>query len=412
MTAPTPPSAAGATLIDRLRPVGVPLVAMTSVQVAISIAVITMPIIAVMAAPDLGVDIHYVGFFSAAAFVICSFSAPIGGALTDRLGPGRVSQGSVLLSSIGIGLVATAFLPLVLLGAFLMGMGNGPATPASTNILSRRAPPGLLALVLSIKQTGGAIGNVLAGLVLPSLALAIGWKGTTLAVAGFGLIVGALLQLTRANLDRDVIAAPKQAARPSILSGLVEVHSRRALTVLAICGFFFCVAQLAIMTFFVPYMVDHVGLTSVKAGWLYSLGVGVAVFARILIGGVSDWLGDRNKILFVLGVGQALSVLWIALLTPESPTIELIGVSVLFGCTGITWTSVFLAEVARRVPIERIGAISGAIFSYFYAGCVVGPAVFALARDASADYMLGFALVGVPAFLSSLPFLFDRRVLG
>ncbi|MFO1190442.1 MAG: MFS transporter [Alphaproteobacteria bacterium] len=406
-----PPSGGRGTLIGRLRPVALPLVAMMWVQVAISMAVITMPIIAVLAAPDIGVDVHYVGFFSAAAFVVCSFSAPVGGALVDRLGAGRVSQLSVLSSSIGIGLVATASLPVVLLGALLMGLGNGPATPASTNILSRRAPPGLLALVLSIKQSGGAIGNVLAGLVLPSLAIAIGWRGTTLAVAVFGIGLGVLLQFARANLDREVMTAKEKAARPSILSGMVEVHSRRPLAVLSICGFCFCVAQLAIMTFFVPYMVDRVGLTPVKAGWLYSIGLGVAVFARILIGGLSDWLGNRNRILFVLGFGQSVAVLWLALLEPDAATIELLAVAILFGCTGLTWTGVFLAELAQKVPIERMGAISGAVFTYFYVGCVVGPAIFATARDATANYDLGFILIGVPAFLSAIPFLLPRRII-
>jgi len=406
-----PPSGGRGTLIGRLRPVALPLVAMMWVQVAISIAVITMPIIAVLAAPDIGVDVHYVGYFSAAAFVICSFSAPIGGALVDRLGAGRVSQLSVFASSIGIGLVATAALPVVLLGALLMGLGNGPATPASTNILSRRAPPGLLALVLSIKQSGGALGNVVAGLVLPSLAIAIGWRGTTLAVAAFGIALGILLQFARANLDREVVMAKEKAARPSIMSGVIEVCSRRPLAVLSICGFCFCVAQLAIMTFFVPYMVDRVGLTPVKAGWLYSIGLGVAVFARILIGGLSDWLGDRNRILFVLGFGQSLAVLWFALLEPDASTIELLAVAILFGCTGLTWTGVFLAELAQKVPIERMGAISGAVFTYFYVGCVVGPAIFATARDATADYDLSFILIGVPAFLSAIPFLFPRRII-
>lgn len=413
MTGPEPASSSGASgsLLHRLRPVALPLVAMMWVQVAISMAVITMPIVAVMAAPDIGVDVHYVGYFSAAAFVICAFSAPIGGALTDRLGAGRVSQLSVAFSSIGIGLVATAFLPVVLLGALLMGLGNGPATPASTNVLSRRAPPGMLALVLSIKQSGGATGNVLAGLILPSLALAIGWRGTTLTVAAFGIVLAVVLQLARADLDRDVVTAPAKSSRPSIASGMIEVHSRRPLAILSICGFCFCVAQLAIMTFFVPYMVDRIGLTPVKAGWLYSVGLGVAVFARILIGGLSDWLGDRNRILFMQGIGQAIAVLWLSLLSPDASTAELVAVCILFGCTGLTWTGVFLAELAQKVPIERMGTISGAVFTYFYIGCVVGPAIFAAARDATANYNLSFILIGIPAFLSAIPFLFPRRII-
>ena len=58
----------------------------------------------------------------------------------------------------------------------VIGLGYGPITPASSQVLARTTPPARMALTFSIKQTGVPAGAALAGAVLPALALAVGWR--------------------------------------------------------------------------------------------------------------------------------------------------------------------------------------------------------------------------------------------
>ena len=78
---------------------------------------------------------------------------------STRFGPIRVSQAGLFLCLAGLAAASSGLLPAVLLGALLLGLGYGPATPASSMILARAAPPHLLALTFSIKQTGVPLGT-------------------------------------------------------------------------------------------------------------------------------------------------------------------------------------------------------------------------------------------------------------
>jgi len=388
-----------------------PLAAMTAVQAVISMVVITVPIFAVTAAPDIGVDARVVGFYSALAYTVSTFSAPIGGQLTDRIGPTRVSQICLLAVTAGIALIASAWLPLVILGAMLLGAGNGPATPASTYVLSRRTPPRLMSLVLSIKQTGAALGIAIAGVVVPAMVAAIGWQGAALAGAAIAFILAAALDLLRKDLDRDVPEVPdcKEQARPSPFAGLGVIFKNRRLAVMAMCSFAFCVLQIAITSYFVTFLVEEVRLDKADAAYLFSFAVMVAVIARIAIGALADWLGDRNLVLAVLGTSMGSCAVWFILLAPGAPLWEVAVLGVLFTVSSMTWTGVFLAEIMPFIPAGQIGQVTGAVMIFFYGGSVVGPGLFGLIVTSLGSYEAAFAAVGAPAFLSGLVFLVLRR---
>lgn len=396
------------------RTVAAALAAMTAVQGVLSMVVITVPIFAVSAAPDIGVDARVVGFYSAVAYTVSMFSAPIGGQLTDVIGPARISQICMLLVMVGIALVATAWLPLVVLGAMLMGAGNGPATPASTHVLSRRAPPRLMSLVLSIKQTGAAVGIAIAGISVPLMVMALGWQGAALASGGMALAVTVGIEFLRKDLDRDVHAARGRTdiKRPSTFAGLRLILRDRRLAVMAACSFAFCVLQIAITSYFVTFLVEEIGVDKADAAFIFSVAVTVGAATRVAIGAFADWLGDRNIILSVLGLCMGACAIWFMLLGPGAPIWEIAILGTFFACSSMTWTGVFLAEIVPFVPPGQTGSVTGAVMVFFYAGSVVGPGLFGLIVTLLDSYPVAFATVSVPAFLSGIAFLVLRRDAG
>ena len=121
-----------------------------------------------------------------------------------RYGAIRVSQVCVLLCAAGIilfGLLPASLAGLLVAVAILIGLGYGPITPASSEVLARTTPASQMALMFSIKQTGVPAGAALAGAVLPVASLLMGWRAAMIAVgfAGLGVIVAA--QSTRRLLD-------------------------------------------------------------------------------------------------------------------------------------------------------------------------------------------------------------------
>ena len=133
----------------------------------------------------------------------------------------------------------------------------------------------------------------------------------------------------------------------------------------------------------------------VAAGAALSFSQAAGASGRIVWG----WLADRG-----LGAPRTLLLLC-ALMIAGTITIPLLGrdtahgwviaLLVVYGATAIGWNGVFLATVARAVPPERAGAITGGTMVFTYCGVMVGPAVFG-AIAAGYSFGTAFATLSLP----------------
>src|SRR5579875_1531113 len=162
------------------------------------------PVLAPLAAKDIGVEPYLVGVYVSVAYAAAACAGLASGSFIARFGPLRLSQGCLALVGAAL-LLAVLGTPLALLvAAVVVGIGYGPITPASSQLLARTPPPARLNLVFSLKQTGVPIGNSLAGAILPSLGLVIGWRGAALVTAVLCFAVTAAAEPLRRPLDVDI----------------------------------------------------------------------------------------------------------------------------------------------------------------------------------------------------------------
>src|SRR3546814_5949068 len=94
-----------------------------------------------------------------------------------RFGPIRINQYCLLTAMTSLLVAALGgTIALIAFSAFVIGTGYGATAPASSYILARRTPPQVANLVFAIRQTGVPLGGVMAGLVVPPILLAAGWR--------------------------------------------------------------------------------------------------------------------------------------------------------------------------------------------------------------------------------------------
>ena len=151
------------------------------VQAASSAAVIAPTVAAPLLLERAQLGATGVGLYIALVYLAAMFASPLGAQVVRRLGPIRSSQLALLCSALGLGLLALPSLAAGTLGALLIGLGYGPITPASSQMLARTTEPRHFSLVFSIKQTGVPLGGVIAGLMVPGL---LGWQGIAAALGG------------------------------------------------------------------------------------------------------------------------------------------------------------------------------------------------------------------------------------
>lgn len=375
-----------------------PLLATLFIQAMVAMALLTLPVMAPVAAKALEVSPALVGVYVAITYAGAMFASLTSGTTVSRLGPIRVSQLGLMLCALGLCLCAVPWLPAIGLGALLIGLGYGPITPASSQILARTTPPAQMALVFSIKQTGVPVGAMMAGAIVPSLMLGFDWQWSLVVVAMACIVSAALSQSLRKAMD-DLRQASLTFQMSTLTAPLRMVLGHRALSTMAACSFMFSMVQMSLTTYLVTYLHDDLAYGMVSAGLLLSVTQMGGIGGRIAWGLVADrWLGAQ-KTLALLAVLMAISALATALLLPTLPLWGIWVVLLVFGASAIGWNGVYLAEVARQAPEGKASVATGGTLTFTFLGVVIGPPLFGALSSAFGTYRAGFLALMITSSL-------------
>ncbi len=356
----------------------VALAATLGIQIYTSLTATATAVLAPILASDFGVAPSWIGVFIGLLYVGAMAASLISGELVGRYGGIRVSQACVALCAAGM-LTMTALpagaIALFVVTALVMGLGYGPITVASSEILARTTPPERMALTFSIKQTGVPAGAAIAGALLPGLALALGWRGAFIVVTVVGVLVAAMAEPVRASLDLRVPLRKPLTLR-SVVAPLALVTRNRELRVLALTGLCYSAVQVSITTFLVVYLTQALGWSLVAAGLALTCVTVAAVPGRIFWGMVADRTHRAMLVLILLGALSALCGLAFTFAQASWPALVVLPLASLYGFTAIGWNGVQISEVARRAPAGAAAHATGGASFITFSGVMLGPMVF------------------------------------
>lgn len=389
----------------------VALIATLAIQIFTSLAATAPAVLAPVLAADLGITPKWIGVFVGLVYAGAMLSSLACGGFIARFGAIRVSQVCVLLCAAGtatVALLPATAVGLLVAAAFVIGIGYGPITPASSAVLVHTTPPTQMALTFSIKQTGVPAGMALGGAVLPALALGLGWRGALLAVAALGALVALAAQPIRHTLD-----AHRERARTVSLRGVVEplrlVLTTRSLREMSLVGLAFAAVQVCLTSFLVSFLHDALEWTLIASGLALTCATVGAVIGRIAWGVVADRLLSPVRTLVLIGLLASASGLLLAAATAAWPAWLILPLAAIYGGMAIGWNGVQLAELARRAPPGMTGAVTGASGFVTFAGVVAGPVVFAALAGAFASYRVGFLLAAAVSGVAAAGLLIGSR---
>jgi MFS family permease len=354
------------------------------------------PVMAPAAAPLLGVAPAAVGYFVTFAYVGSMIGTVTAGGWVARFGPIRVSQVGMLLCGCGLAVAASGALPAVLAGALLIGLGYGPATPASSAILARAAPPGMLALTFSVKQTGVPLGTAIAGAAVPAMVLLLGWQGAALAIGVLCALFAAVIAPVRERYDRERNPAAPVSLRSAIAPALLVLRDRQML-LLALTSFVYGGVQITLVAYLVTFLTESFALSLVLAGMVMAASQLTSVAGRIVWGVFADRFATRRATLGMLGIGMGITGLFAITAGPDWPLWAIFAFAMALGATAVGWNGVFLAELARLAPKDRVSDVTGGASFFTFLGVVVMPPLFHLVLGVSGSYGVTYALFGLPA---------------
>jgi len=325
---------------------------------------------------DLGISLTGIGLITSAIFLGAAVVSTPSGHMTDRLGAVRLlAIAMVAVAVMELVAAASPWVWLFVVAMFGVGLGYGCITPP-TNVIVRGAADGAnQGLVMSAKQIGVTLGGLIAGLTLPALADAVGWRMSLMAPVAGALAVAALIVLTRNNLNHQV--GPR-ASRTKVM----ETIRIRAMWRLGVGGFGFLMAgvQQGFMAYTTLFLTEAHG---------YGLAIAGVSFAVMMVGGTVGRLGwavisdrwfreNRWTGLLLTSLVAAVGLVGMAVL-PTGPLLW--PCFVLVGLSSIGWNGVFLALVSNSVPSTHVGRLSGWSLRCVFSGVVVIPPILGYLAD-------------------------------
>jgi len=313
------------------------------------------------------------------------------GWLTDRFGVRPTLALGVAVTGALVALATISrSLPLLLLCLIGAGFGFSVGNPATGKAVVDWFPPGERGMAMGIKQTGLTLGGIAGALLLPAVAVELGWRNA-LTVAGAIALGGlAVVALYRSPAWEEGARAP---AEPRI-SELGVFLARRGVRVLFACGFLLSMTQASLLAYFALYVKDSFDVSAVAAGQLLALAQAGGTATRLVWGLVSDRaLGGRRRpgvvatalvgagacVTFALGDALPRVLLWI--LAPVA------GIGI-FG-----WVGLYFALVAEIGGARYAGLLTGVAVACAWSGFLVGPPLFGLVVEATGGYGAAWLLL-------------------
>jgi MFS family permease len=298
----------------------------------------------------------FLGFLTYAS----ALSAPLTGAIADRIGRRRtllIASLVIMLCAIGYGTTTSYRLMLALVvvhGVFWSGLLSASAAYLTSLLPEQRRAEGISYWGLS------SVGAVA---VAPPIAFWImqhgGWQWICISCGTLNVIMGAI-----AFFLEDTPAHSAQLSLPFVPDSPAPIVEWRVLA-LSLTLFLYSFGYGAITSFSAMYA-DAIGVTP-KSLYLTSLAI-VILLTRPLSGKLADRVGYRRVFMPCL----VLIAFGLALLTVGSTRLTLVGSAVFFGIGFGTAYPVFVAYVMRDVYAARRGAAFGAILAAFDTGIGTG----------------------------------------
>lgn len=357
-----------------------------------------LPNMGPVVASAIGVDPGLVGFHTSLLYLASSISQLACGGFIIRYGALRMSQVSLVVIGIGLMTGAAGNLPLLALAAVVIGSGTALSTPASSHLLARYSPPRHAPLIFSVKQTGVPVGGLMAGTLVPFLLMLVDWRATFLATGALCLAFAIFLQPYRQRFDGDRNPAHRPAPG-DILENLRLVLGTPALRVMAFAMFTFVGLQGLFGAYFVTLVTEGTGRPLETANHLFSIAMGTAIGARILWGWIGSTFLPARAVLAGLAVAMAIASLLTGFYRPYWSDLAIGAVAVLYCSTAVSWHGLFLSEVAKLAPSDKVGPVTGGVLAFGGAGMMCYPFVYAFLLRATGDYAIGFYIAGIPALI-------------
>ena len=334
--------------------------------------------------------------------VVSALAMFVAGRIADRAGPRLVLGGGVLLSAIGIGLMAIVTEPwqAVLLYGVVFAIGNGAASLTPVGVMVARAFPRGMATANAAVMSGMSVGQLVMIAGLSAVLLAVTWQTVYVWLGIVNLVLLPVLLLAIPNST----AARSAAQAPELGIGIREAARKKQfwllLGIYAICG---C-DDFFVSTHIVAFAQDR-GVDAFLAGNLFAL-MGLTGLIGVMAGGA---MSDRTGPTWPTALAFAARVAVFGLVIVNQSTVSVAVLALVFGATFWVTAPLTVVFVSEHFGKKHLGALTGLITMVHQMCGGIGAYLGAAAFDRTGGYDTAFWFMAIVSLIALVLTLILKR---
>ncbi len=364
----------------------------TALQVGVSMPQQTPAAIGPVLTPALGLSRPQLGLLTSAIWGGMLLGMLPSGILADRYGERRVIVGGTILLAGFLLLAAQATTFPVLFGLLLLAsIGAASSSPGGTKVIAGWFQPKQRGMALGIRQTGVTIAGVAAALILPPIAVAMGWHAAFRTVALIVLVATACFAI----FYREPGAGTESAGVAYASFNPGQLIRNRTFVAATAYAWVFMGALACSVTYLGVSLHEGAGLSVVEAGFVLAMLQVGGIAGRIGWGVLSDRLGRRSPIMLLAGLLGVPSCLGMALLHGPVAMPLLLALAFMLGSSTMGWNALYITLVAEAVPAHGAATALGLGLTIAFSGMFVVSPLFGLLADWSGSYGLPWAALAL-----------------
>jgi MFS family permease len=346
----------------------------------------SLGILATFIIDDLSISRTELGAVLAVVNIAAALLSPIAGRATDRVGGKAAIVALFVIAGATFLLLGTAVgYVMLLVGALAGAFSQASANPATNKLIAEDVPAGKRGLITGVKQSGVQFGIFVGGVTVPSVALAVGWRGAYVAVATIPLVLS-------------LVAVWLVPARPyATAMHRTDHRSRLPAAIWWLAGYGFLSGFSGAVTYLVPLFTEEMlGLGPIAGGFAAAVIALVAVAGRILWSRYAEQSGSyRGPLLTMAGLSVAAAGLFLA--SSQFATVLVWPAAIVIGLGSSSWNSVGMLAVMIEAGVAATGRASGIVLFGFLTGLGLGPPVFGRIVDIAGSYDVMWVLSATAA---------------
>lgn len=385
---------------------------MFAIQVVGSLTFLTLTVLTPFLKSDFGVSTTDIGILVTLLYAGYFSSVTTGGIVTDYAGERfALAVGVSLIGAIAFLLSVLPTFWAVAAGAYVIGLGYGTVPSGTNKGIFDWFPTDQRTIGISIKQTGVMLGGAAGAAFLPAIASVFGWRTAVRVVAAAALLLLGVIYLYSPKTEPSGRRVPSATRIVEQHRRILRIAATREVFPFLVSGVLFGATQFTLMAYIVLYLTESLLLAPAIAGLVYTGMQLMGMGSRIGLGFLTDSYFVANKHLVLAGIGIIGFVFYLPLLvlTPETEFPLALLVLLAVGGVSLGYNGVYLTMASEVMDGDEAGTGTAIGVAAIMIGAVISPPIVGVVIDATGDYGVPLATLGLVTLLAGIAAVFGAE---